>query len=666
MSKEFKILPPDPNGLPNTLEIRPFIFSSGNVLAEHGITKANFKGNEKFYNEQVKILQVTKNTAERVQSGFLLLGLKENGWNEKEAKRLALSEQGIGLIDKMAENAKNGNNSKARAAAYILKTAKDLLIVEALQKQLEGVKSSEIAGDCRFLAKMIKFNICGSLFVKIEGVSIADIINGKNVELSRYYKSAMEASIALRDDSFEKIKQENEDNPLMKEYPETARTAIRDACAQIVSLSIEDPDILEEQHISTHTRAEEDIVLKSRQLIRRAEDIRKLAVNGIFNYPSLQKIAEEYLNADLSTKSIALLQLGLGSAQYQIGAYLLARRFAKEGNENSAFFENFANTIRECVHDPALESVALTPKDINLFLKNEEISEDKVIPSFEEMKRITKLIPNKLPQILYRLNPQNIDYGNFKELKTIAIEFPKKDHGKFTIQLAFEDNGEKGSSFAFFVDVEREKIDWFFLDSADEPEMLRMKKAVMLSTYSILSSVQKQIETESREEQKAKTAMVHPTPIITTKLRNNPQDIWVPRIKEEKPKRQSPLTPIEETLRNGAVAPAENGIKKRIIFPINVNLRKLTKGISRENLSEIIRELGEFNKTGAGILQMLSDKIWHDGKRVYELKTGNYRILTTIAETENGTRTDNNEVIFEIYQIGNRQKYTKKKNEKYY
>ncbi|OGH25112.1 MAG: hypothetical protein A3B47_03385 [Candidatus Levybacteria bacterium RIFCSPLOWO2_01_FULL_39_24] len=648
MLEQLKILP----NLDQQTAVPGIAILPVDIFSESPISRSACNNNEALYLEQKEILSLIGKTARLLKPKLVNSDIKGRAWDKVEKRRYTISEQKTNLMERILND--NEDSPNANGMLYMLRTAADILTLQTLRQQSDLVKGSEFAHDFSSLVQLVRFNYLGSLFMKIEDLSLIDIINNNNVDLSKYYKTTNKAGVALNKNSFEAIQEENKHDSLIEEYPQTSGRLIQDACKQIAALSTGDLAIFDYVKIPTKTQIEQEIILKAKELLEITTGIRIKLCNELFNSQSFRQLVSAYVIGSHKEKASALGKLGLGITRLEIGTYRAAKKMIRENDEDASFFANLVANIKDCAENQTPLEAAYAPKEIGLFLTDAEIPE-KPIPTFEDLKNIMKLLPKTGLKPEYVITPCDVDYTVFKAPKEVVFAPIGNGHSEAIIGVTFNDEKKRGSGFGFYIDTENKHLEWVFLDRFDDPDMSRLAKASMLLTHSVLSFIQKKLVSEHPLEK----------PIVPQSNNHTLEKkwpVWTPKIKEKREKPQQPLSPIQELMQKKTEnETGKNGFRKYIKMPTDEELQKLERRLSREIQEEVNGAIDEFNETGAGKFKMLNSGAKYKGKMIYELIVRDIRILMTLTgEQENKSNSREKIIEFKPFEIKQKQSIKRK------
>lgn len=633
---------------------------TGFEASDQGYPRESYLDEKKYEKEQEILSKVTRDLASRVISSLKFPDRESNSqWGD-----LALRPKGL-LNTTQAITETVGNTSLKGTIfetdiIYILTTAKDLLTLESIEKQRKlAIDNDFYHSRFREYERLTNFNINGNLFMKIGGISILDFFRKADITPAEYYNCMINAWLTKNQLAHDKILLKNNDE-LTALYPNTSKQLIQESCGQILGITDLTPQLvtLLFSHFPPSTNLGREIVQKAKNIVRRTDILEQKVFDVIFNPTSpfflpLKEKLEAYLNNENPTvKILALQKLGLKTRDRVVNAYRKAKKRASENNEYSPFYAQLANLIKKYnIEECPQEFNIFTRDDVIMFVNDNVVN--KAIPTLKDLKSIKMGILQKSSKLEYTINPSGIDWQGLIEPTAATVKFYRDFPNKTNIVLYYEnDKGEKVKlSFDINTKNKEEKIDWDFLESPNDTEMEDMRNTALLSARSALLAVQKQAEIEHQEKQRARA-----TNTTTPSIEKHKENTWIPREKKEKTTQLKPLFVIEETLRDKILPSAENGIKKHIDSPKDVDIRTFMKNLSLENQEKIIERIKRFNEGGLGRFKALTDRKYH-GKPVCELRVGDFRVLVVEADSKNGNGSNDVKKrlqSFEIVEIGDR------------
>jgi hypothetical protein len=584
-----------------------------------------------------------------------------NDWNEVEDKRELILNSMATLTGKL----RNIKFTKYETNGYIyflLKTARDLLIIENLNEQEASASNHNFFELYHPIRQLLEVHMGVSLRTKIGETSLFDIFNNKS-NPSDYYSATVEAALATNNNSQDKFLPEKTGNKLIDDSVNLARESIFNTCLQTIATSIIAPDEFKEFNQLNLKKGEQEIVNKAIKLVKQTSQIKKTIFENIFlkydtnSFESERIILERYLNED--TAGVALDLLGLNELKTLLLGYRESKRLIKE---DSSLYGKLEKHIKDYSKTIPQAYKVFSSDDIDLFLNNENIHPLSPVPTFEELKekssQIIRLSPSKAE---YIVDPQTVISDGFNPPQKIILKFLSisPENPKFSVNLFYEPEKDKVFESVFIIYAKDQELSWNFLEEPSDLDMKFMRDATMRYIKNILSTIQKNIELEYLQTQK------QTQPIIKTHVEKPPYEAEAEKVTLPKP--PTPIN-VELSKENSDQAEAKTEIRGHISFPKNVKIEKILKRIPSENQPELIAEIERYNRGESNSVKMLTDHARHNKKPVFELVKNDFRtLLTMIAPSEKGYKGINQgKPEFEVYDAGNRKIYRKKQHGKNY
>ena len=578
-----------------------------------------------------------------------------DAWNKLDDELTGLNTAVKNIVRNVdASNPEQENKLVTRSALNAIKTAYSLLFNNVFERQtgIINAASEQGIGKCFTTDKDRDSAFRQELFVKFSGLSLFDILKGKNLDLSKYLEATVKATFAIRDPS--EIMLENNHNPALKNYPDEAITIIQNASEQLAMLSILNQDLFKIVKIPAQGKKEQEIFERMKENINITIAIRKDLLKTALspsspNFPALREVLEKIFDKnDQELTYMTLLKFVLGNPAIIKDTYRTAEMFASENNAQSLFYTKFAKSIKEFLKNSIVLKTDVPTIENFDSIFNKEKSKNAPAIFLEDIQTAGKRILSLSSRCKYEINPDNIEYCNSKNINKIVVEFLfKNDPTKLSITLT----GEK-TVFQLRLDTKGGGMEWQFLEHHNDPkiQVQDAKNAAILTMYSALIDIQKQAEIEHQERLKVevtKTTSPSNSDNGIKKLKGE-AIVWTPTQKI-KPEKQKILTTFQKMKQEIIIPTEDNEIKISFVFP-NKEIRKnLMKNIPKKDRKLIYRGIEELRK-GVGIFKILTGRKC-DGKSMYELKVGNYRTIGIEKDSTNEGGNGNKRREFEIVDI---------------
>lgn len=656
------VKPPNPN-IPKKGEPRIIV---GNPTDEFKATYnlsdiLNEKGLQKESSQVNQAMETAKKTAFSSINTESVTEIEQNELKKQdellaEFWRVVEFEEGVG--ESSPRNTRGKITIGELRAQRLLITGSYLCALDSLRKMRTLAKGKRYELKFTPFLDLLEYRYAGPINIHIEGVSLRDLMDEKReLTPAQIYELIIGSDMLKRNKEHNKAQKENSEN-LQGMYPNFTKLQIELATSDVLA-AIDIPKDTLSSYAVTKDDTQKESIEWSKRLIGRItslhESIYKTLLNPESpNFLSMKGILENHLNKSWIEKMMAIYFLGLKSNSKIYELYRKSRSFSLEGN-NSNFYKLLGKNILEYVD--GLSRKGILTKDDNIMILENENKEAKTTPMIENIRNIANGIFQKSSNVTYPIDTEKVNWGDLVKPTTCIVNFPQKNPRSITVNFHYENEEGEELDLKVSFDTKREQIDWSFIESPDDPEMKEMKNAVMFATKQILLEIQKQAEKEWQEKQISK----NPTNGKSiTSPKNEHATGYVPKEKEEKPEPQPVLTPIREVLESNISLPQQEEVRRHIILPLQEELDVMISSISSENQKMILNKLEEFNKEGKRRLKSLRP-LQYKGKPVFELRSGDFRILVTEASNGNGEKNGNAHN-FEIYKIENRREVFKKKH----
>jgi len=573
--------------------------------------------------------------------------------DEKSAKRwieLTDSANGItaialSLLEKLKDHPEiktiNGQH-----LAFLISAAGTYLLHNNVERQKSLAEKSNFSHLYNPLAESAQFIISGTYSCKINGVSVKDVMVNPNLSPSSFYKFAVESQLIRMNRTHTKVLQENQ-TPLASVYPNIAKSHIEDATGCVMALTNTDPERFESlaSHFLSHpSNAENQIITAARNMVKRTDRLNQKLISTIFNPNSseflpLKETVEDYLDQeDLGLKTTALVRLvGLHDYENIAKAYRKAKELAEQNNQNSPFYNLLQSSIRQYIEDVPQELGVLTKDDLPMFIDLDKTIKDESVPTLGDLRNITVPILNRAPYKGYLFDESDIEEFDLKSIvspNSIGVAFPKGHPNIFNIYFHYKNQQGESTTLELNFNARKNIFDLKpFIETTDDPEMAELRKAALIASRSVLSQIQRHVDVEFQERQRAKAARATPIPQPTTK---KPKEPYIPREKEEKFVPEKPLTAFQEALQT-TILPTREEVKNQVLVPAEEETKDLIRSLSPEDQQIVLDGIIKYNETGTGKFKMLRS-VGREGQRLYTLRItgtgGGIRAL--LEETTNG------------------------------
>lgn len=574
---------------------------------------------------------------------------------------------------RIIEADKLGNTVLGRDLVFTLDAAEKFTSFSYLEKQKKIADQSGFLLPMKDFFDWAQFAISAETTLKIGGVSMEDVMKNKNLSPAAFFKQQIEAQIMKSRLTHGNMLEENRHNPFIARFPNVAKAKIQEAAGEIIalwtmaSLAQNFSDIF--MHILSKVASGKELASTVETMLKRVHVLRTGIYETLLNprspgFEELKKTASEYLfQPDQEISIRAIYSLGIGSIEKENNvpnAYRKAKKLSQGTDENANFYRRLVQLITMFVEKSPLKRELLTKDDMVVFLDETKELPQEPIPTVEDLRKINGQIFLKTQEKEYAVNPQGISWANLIPPQEVKVQFSEGGPRKFSVILHYKNPEGETSDIGLAFNTKRGEFDWPFLEDPNDPEMKEMKDTLMLAAKTILLNVQKQAEDKDQERQKVKTPKLQTSRTTNSNgTKPKPETPYIPRVKEEKPEKQKLPTPIQEVLTSEIFIPEEKKVRSNIVLPPEDKLREMMVSISPENQKMIAAKIDEFNQKGIGKFKLISP-VMHEGKRVYELRSGKFRVLVT--EIQNGNGNNGNGIHkFEIFEISHRRETFKKK-----
>lgn len=629
---------------------------------------------EKYNEEQDKLKKIGENSSKNVRSFFKPIDKKsKEQWNESAQYPLDLFSCTNSLIENIV-NKSLGGTVLGNDISCTLITAKDFLTKKGIEKQKKLAEDNYFSQDMfREYADYANFNSIGGIFMKIGDISVIDILERQKISPAEYYNCEINSWLIKYKLIHEKILNKNK-NDSTNLYPNTSKQLLNNGAGQILGISNLNYNLASEilNCFPTNDKLIVEIVKTAEDIVKKTDSLEQKVFDTIF-YPTspyfsaLKEGLETYIgDKDPLVRVLAVQKLGLKTEDRIIKGYRKAKRCAIENPEHRVFYEELANFVENSYVGEAQQIFSFLTHDDTIMFINENVDyENKPAPTLENLKKIKMEILQKSSRAEYLINPDGTPWQGLIQPTAITVKFNKDFPNKTYFIFHYENlEGEK-NDLSFKINSKIAEFDWNFLESPDDARMTEMKNAALFSIQSVLTEIKKQAEIEYQERLKSRIIV---TPAPPTHKKTESEEPWTPRIKEEKPKIEKPMSlPFGSSYE---IRPRkENKIKKYIDLE-STDISHLIKdqGI-KENQESIKKAIDDFNLTNLRKFKPMPP-MRYENKVVWGLTIGTYRLLAVPADSKN--RDDNsgetNERIqsFNPIQIQHRKDIYSKKNKKNY
>lgn len=527
-----------------------------------------------------------------------------------------------GSLHQRIESSPQGETLHAGNLDFIFLAGEEFLLAKNLERQRQLAKRNDFYDFFEQYAKPFEFGITGNLSIKIDGLSMQDLLDNPNVSPSKAYRFFIEAAANFGKLDFllyEKVLGENREDELLARYPTMAKERIQQLGGEIVALVEMTASpytvnfLLGALHIQPQG-SEKEIVSTAEKIIKRISRIREAILNTLFDpssagFQDLKETVTEYLKGKDDVTRVYSIHLLLLTSDNLAEGFRLAQSLSKNANANAPFYEFLATSIRKHVEERGSSfgsRVLPTREDLVMVTDEDKNSEPRPVPTLEQLGRINTLTIQKSSRRDYVIDPDAIEWQNLISPTQISFSFFEGGSRKFGITFDYENEEGESLSLDFDFDTMKEYFDWSFMEDPDDLEMKPMKDAVSLVTKSILLDVQRQAESQWQEKQRQRTAKIQPS--APTAKSGGSKAPWTPRIKEQRQERPRPLTPIQEILQSEfsfPIQPEQQRIKNQIRISENEDLDKMMGNLSEEDRRLLIKGIEGYNQRGVGQFKRL-------------------------------------------------------------
>lgn len=647
------------------------VFGKGLEPAEHYVQRNTFLDEKALERETLGLAEVGTSFIPIIRE---LLESQNNKtvrkWNEMASKSIELNKAEDRLRNTIQES-KLGGTILGSNLERVLKASAGIVTFRGLEKQKKIANRNGFLSPINRFFEWGEFAISGSTIFKIGGVSIRDIMYKQNLSLPEFFQQYMKAQLVSIDSLHEGVLRENQNIPFALLFPNSAKRSIQEAAGNIIGLWNIGTLKNSLKHIADKADPlEVELGSTAQTMIEKVDALKERIYQTILDptsseFKELKTMAFKYLrHPDQEVRLRTVLALGIGSAVKEntiVDAYRKAKKLGQEKNENTDFYNTLKDSIIAIILDSHVKQELLTREEVVLFLdESKGLLPTIQIPTIEDFRQINNLTFQKTSNKSHSVNPKIVDWHNLTPASEILVTFDKNLNTKFNINLHYENDEGEALNFNLKFDTKRGELDWPFLEDPNDPEMKEMKNAIMLVTKDILIDIQKQAKEEWEEKQKAKIVKINGSNgKSVTSSQAQLVTPYTPREKEERGESQRHLTPVQQVLSGEISMQSKERVKGQIVLLPEEEMQKMLNGISLENQTMILEKIREFNEKGAGIFKALPGYAGEGGGKIYELRTGDYRVL--LIERASGNGNGNKVREFEIYKVGNRREIFKKR-----
>jgi hypothetical protein len=637
-------------------------YSMGDYLDEDG-----------FNNEQRALTKIRGDLSRRLIFSLKFSNQTDKKQWEESSDRIIQIDSAVKGINGVFDNSLIKDTIIGNDVAHLLQAIRDIMTLETIEKQRKIAKKNKFyyEGFEPYEQPTI-FELCGNLSMKIGELSILDIVRDKKTSPTDYYNCQINAFITRICITHDNVLSQNK-NEFTDLYPNLSRQLIHESSGEILCIGDLSPQMVDKLfgHVLSKSDVTREIIERIKDVVKQTDALEQKVLNAILNprsefFSTLKILFEKYFDSDNPTIRIfAIQKLGLKLKERKIMAYRKAEELANENGEQSQFYAKLAKAIKRIsIEESPQELNILTHGDVVMFV--DENGANKTIPALESLINLKTEILQKSPKLEYVIDPSQIDWQGLIEPTVAAVKFYKDFPHKTNIILDYENARGEKARLSFEINSKKRKIDWNFLESPEDKEMENIKNATLFSIQSTLLATLKLAEAEYRERQKARAVNTVNQPIesdISEKvIKEHKEKTWVPRekYKEIKPKKPSN---VDESPQSDALSSKENEVKKYLTPEKGKSINDIIKNIPLESQDYVIDGIRRFNEEGIAKLKPL--QMYHEGKKVFERRIGDFRVLATQADVknENGNGNGNGnekKSVFEMFEAGNRREIFKK------
>lgn len=600
-------------------------------------------------------------------------------YNSFIEKYRLLGDAAINLQRAIVNNPK-GKTMESSLLFRAVTIAAAFLLDETSRKQARFMESHDFPPSHKervHLENLKEFSPAQEVGIKIGGISIKDVADGNpNLTPASVFKFALKANLGFRRKEHEEIVSENNDpTSLIFPYPALTRSIILDAASDmqaLLEISIGNFEKDMQIFFPNVKGMEGKIIEKSKELIRKMSSLRRRFLTTLCNpqspsFPKLSEAVRPYLEGDDDYLTFTVLTaLGINNREDLVTTYRRTKQLAQKNDENSPFYEKFVLSLEKLVDEVPSEYNILTPDDLPISLpKDKTPTQENPPPSFDELRNIIKDIQLKKTGNSYFLDQIHIKDADWRTLPTpVSLEIALAVKNVPIVGLVFNfKEGDLDIEFIFIVDCNKKTLRWSFLDSPDDPEMKTIKDTFLVLTHSMLLSLQQYLQAKSLENSKeVSTATAESILEAVQKDRDSQKPAAPLRLVPEQPKRRNKKWSLDsaktsEGDKDDIISSlTKNRIKQSIVPPNQDLISSLPKNVQ----ANIQRRIRRFNEENVGRIKPIKYEPSKDGRKRYELRAGDYRILIAIKQPPNGN-TDSNVQKFEVVEIGPRKEVFRKK-----
>ncbi|OGE64972.1 hypothetical protein A3I48_04340 [Candidatus Daviesbacteria bacterium RIFCSPLOWO2_02_FULL_36_7] len=359
------------------------------------------------------------------------------------------------------------------------------------------------------LYEFMDWDYSGISMVSIGGVRPIDFVDERVSTRPQFidaFRFLVEAHLIFEGNNYDQALAETQ-SELFQRYPNKTKNMLAIATTAITYLT----DILVEafgvDKRDLQSKANAEIVRWAKKYIIGALEVGKAANQVLINpnspeFLALSREIQGYIAQGRFAELRVLNVLGMKDVSQAKNLYRRARELAVTHLENTAFYTDLADAIKDFQVEMPKGAAILTSDDIPTLLDEEKIAAP-INTVVEDIGRaVVQIHPSAYHQS-FTLNPDNLNLGVLVKPKSVDVIFDKGKPRNFRVKLTYQSpEGETALlECEYQIQKGNQKFELNFLEAQSEiPEMY---KAFLQATLFILQAVRVQVEEKRTNTTKA-------------------------------------------------------------------------------------------------------------------------------------------------------------------
>ena len=418
-------------------------------------------------------------------------------------------------LRKITEGLDKGKGSPLHVnLMFLLKLSEEAIFLQHNEKLSEIAKRNGLSKEYFPSEQLFNFEKCGTLFAKINGTCLKDILRNSPSPVS-FFEFDMSAYKIKRYQDYDiNLPEDTKDSSPAFVYPALTKHRICLAINISSALSALTPEFVEKtttEILSQNpSEQEKELISKMQSIARTMHKLRKKSCDIIFSpnspyFRDLRNSVLKYLeNPNEEFGLMSLQALGINTSTIIVDKYRAARALSLTEGENSHFYKLLAKPMKEFISKLSQKINILTKDDLVPIIDADGGLDGNVAPTFADIFKIVNDVTQNVKEKEIHIDDERLEkisWSGLVQPQSIKVSFPQDGYQEFSLNLHYENEEGEILDIPLKFERERERLDWTLAESPDDPEVEKYKNAFFVATKSILILIQETMRSNIPKKQ---------------------------------------------------------------------------------------------------------------------------------------------------------------------